>query len=440
MTVPVTAQYRTAAAASDWRTMCWSPELGKAVAISNSSEATNLMTSTDGITWTGASAGTGSWESVCWSAELSLFVVVGTMQISTSPDGVTWTSRTPPAGTWIWTSICWSKEKSLFVAVASGSDTGTRVITSPDGITWTLRTTPANNSWKSVTYGHGAGVFVAVSSDGTGNRVMTSPDGTTWTSRTTPTDRFWVSVCWSASKERFVAVTSSSIVGVPSVVYSTDGITWYVPAAPTIFNQGWSVVLWLAEIDRFFVWQTTKYSFSADGIQWESPTTSSVTTSPMCWAPQIAKVLGTQASGVAGVRAAEIAFKKVTATIVETFTANKFKFFATGTTSKNMAGSGDTTGAIANIPVNTSEPVMVIGYADHGTAWTATTAYSVGDKVFPTNPVSSPWYYEATVAGTTGASEPTWSNTLVPIVDGTVTWLYQESLIKPIANGPLIPA
>ena len=45
-------------------------------------------------------------------------------------------------------------------------------MTSPDGITWTSRTSAANNFWLSVAYGNG--VFAAVSDDGTGNRVMTS--------------------------------------------------------------------------------------------------------------------------------------------------------------------------------------------------------------------------------------------------------------------------
>jgi hypothetical protein len=44
-------------------------------------------------------------------------------------------------------------------------------MTSPDGITWTSRT-GATNEWMSVTYGDG--LFVAVSRTGTGNRVMTS--------------------------------------------------------------------------------------------------------------------------------------------------------------------------------------------------------------------------------------------------------------------------
>jgi hypothetical protein len=57
------------------------------------------------------------------------------------------------------------------VAVA-GTGSGNRVMTSPNGITWTSRTSAADNSWLDVAYGNGA--FVAVSNSGTGNRVMTS--------------------------------------------------------------------------------------------------------------------------------------------------------------------------------------------------------------------------------------------------------------------------
>jgi hypothetical protein len=46
-------------------------------------------------------------------------------------------------------------------------------MTSPDGITWTSRSSAADLVWKSVTYGNG--LFVAVAFSGTGNRVMTSP-------------------------------------------------------------------------------------------------------------------------------------------------------------------------------------------------------------------------------------------------------------------------
>ena len=86
----------------------------------------------------------------------------------TSPDGVTWTSRTSVADN-NWYSVAYGN--GLFVAV-SVSGTGNRVMTSPDGVTWTSRTSAADNNWYSVAYGDG--LFVAVSITGTGDRVMTS--------------------------------------------------------------------------------------------------------------------------------------------------------------------------------------------------------------------------------------------------------------------------
>jgi hypothetical protein len=91
----------------------------------------------------------------------------------TSPDGITWTSRTSSDDNY-WSSVCWSSELRLFAAVAA-SAFGNDVMTSPDGITWTSRSTPtAGNQWWSVCWGPEAGVFAAVSDTGTGNRAMTS--------------------------------------------------------------------------------------------------------------------------------------------------------------------------------------------------------------------------------------------------------------------------
>jgi hypothetical protein len=86
----------------------------------------------------------------------------------TSPNGITWTSRTSAADN-EWRGITYGD--GLFVAV-SITGTGNRVMTSPDGITWTLGTSAADNSWASVIYGNG--LFAAVSQTGVGNRVMTA--------------------------------------------------------------------------------------------------------------------------------------------------------------------------------------------------------------------------------------------------------------------------
>jgi hypothetical protein len=50
-------------------------------------------------------------------------------------------------------------------------------------------------------------------------------------------------------------------------------------------------------------------------------------------------------------------------------------------------------------------------------AWAGTTAYAVGDKIVDTGHL-----YVVTVAGISGASEPTWPTTGGTVVDGTATW------------------
>jgi hypothetical protein len=138
----------------------------------------------------------------------------------TSPDGVTWTTRTSAADN-AWFGVCWSPERGLFVAVAF-TGTGNRVMTSPDGVTWTARTSAANNSWRSVCWSPQLSVFVAVATTGSGNRVMTSPDGVTWTARTPAADNSWYSVCWSPELSVFAAVATdgvgvmTSAIGVPA--------------------------------------------------------------------------------------------------------------------------------------------------------------------------------------------------------------------------------
>jgi sugar lactone lactonase YvrE len=91
-------------------------------------------------------------------------------------------------------------------------------MTSPDGITWTSRSAAEANNWSEVTYAKGT--FVAVSNNGT-NRAMTSTDGVTWTARSTPgSDDAWQSLTYGNGN--FVSASYSN------VMYSTDGTTWAI--------------------------------------------------------------------------------------------------------------------------------------------------------------------------------------------------------------------
>ncbi|GIW60587.1 MAG: hypothetical protein KatS3mg087_1653 [Patescibacteria group bacterium] len=54
-------------------------------------------------------------------------------------------------------------------------------------------------------------------------------------------------------------------------------------------------------------------------------------------------------------------------------------------------------------------------------SWSASTAYSIGDRVIPTTP--NGYYYKVITAGTSGTTEPSWTTTIGDTVaDGSVTW------------------
>ena len=58
-----------------------------------------------------------------------------------------------------------------------------------------------------------------------------------------------------------------------------------------------------------------------------------------------------------------------------------------------------------------------------GTAWQASTAYSLGDIVVPTAGSENGWKYECTDAGTSAGSEPSWpTQEGATVDDNTVTW------------------
>jgi len=66
---------------------------------------------------------------------------------------------------------------------------------------------------------------------------------------------------------------------------------------------------------------------------------------------------------------------------------------------------------------------------NHTSAWIVTTAVAVGQHVAPTT--ENGFYYKATVAGTTGGSEPTWPTVLGgTVVDGTVTWTATTGILE----------
>ena len=219
-------------------------------------------------TWTSRTASVGNWRSVCWSPELGIFVAVGYLgSVITSPNGITWTSRSPPSGGWI--CVCWSPQRLLFVAI---SESGTnRVMTSPDGTTWTARSIPTgenSNAWFSVCWSPQLAIFVAVSYNGT-NRVLYSSHGITWTAVFIGTDAAVIGVCWSPERSLFVAVADITNGGSIVVKTSPDGTTWTSRTAPEL--GGWRNVCWSPELGIFAAVAlsgTNRIMTSPDGITW----------------------------------------------------------------------------------------------------------------------------------------------------------------------------
>ncbi len=127
-----------------------------------------VMLSTDGVTWSGRSAGTpSSLHSIAYGHDL--FVAVGNEGvIVTSADGMNWRSQHSPTEERL-RSVVYAR--GMFVAVGYN---GT-ILTSKDGVSWTLRNSGIEDRLQGVAYG--GDMFVAVGWHG---RVLTSKTGIHW--------------------------------------------------------------------------------------------------------------------------------------------------------------------------------------------------------------------------------------------------------------------
>jgi hypothetical protein len=248
----------------------WSPTLKLFVVVgANSALTKTIMTSPDGIVWTERtnsldSLGGALGNSVAWSPSLALFVMVADTTsswggnaahfISTSPDGITWTSRTSSHdGSNNAAPLCvaWSADQSLFVIgwFRNNGAVTNAISTSPDGVTWTAHSTPfdgtsAHNGVYGVAWcpGIGGGLWVASGSNTAFNRsVMTSPDGTTWTAQAgapSPVSGHISGVGYSP------LLTKGFVAGsfIPGQLLSTANGTTYTDVSPSGLNNGTDMI------------------------------------------------------------------------------------------------------------------------------------------------------------------------------------------------------
>jgi hypothetical protein len=156
-----------------------------------------------------------------WTGSQFVSVYVGSTNILTSPDGISWTTtNSTPVNI---STIAYNG--TYYVSVQSGvvSTTALYSSTLANG-SWTFATLPTNQNWTGVTYGNG--VFVAYSSGSTAGAYSTN--GTTWTALTFPTA---------------AGVTMAYLNGyfLGNGVYSTTGTSFTASSTgvnPTYFSYG----------------------------------------------------------------------------------------------------------------------------------------------------------------------------------------------------------
>ncbi|CAD5371774.1 IPT/TIG domain-containing protein [Rubrivivax sp. A210] len=196
-----------------------------------------LLTSTDGLSWTTATAPDSNYfeaASVTWTG--SQFVMVGdkvfgssaSALIATSPDGLTWTRRS-------WTpDACCDVNKLVAASAGGGKITvagAGAVASSSDGVTWSVDAlparTPADTFLREVRGLAGnSGTRVAVAVDTASNGVILVDTGSGWSYANGVSGFSPAAVTWTGSQ--FVAVGGSSgNFGADAVVMtSPDGLTW----------------------------------------------------------------------------------------------------------------------------------------------------------------------------------------------------------------------
>lgn len=231
-------QSRTSAADYSWYDVTYGNGMFVAVAGAGGGGTDRVMTSPNGTSWTTRTAPSGQWYGVTYGE--GKFVAVGTTgTVMYSYDGINWISGTP-AESRQWIDVTYGNGQ--FVAIAQGSGFTTHIMTSPDGISWTSRTT-TDKQWQNVVYGYGD-VWIGV---GDGNLMYSTDNAITWATTSAPISKNWYSGTYGNGM--FVA-TAYEDTGTGSctnhcIITSPDGVHWKNQKTPA--SMSWREVVYAKE-------------------------------------------------------------------------------------------------------------------------------------------------------------------------------------------------
>ena len=226
---------------------------GKWVAIENNSQTTNY--STDGDTWTVGSLGTtAAWNNITFANDL--FFVTSeddTTSLLTSANGIAWTGRTFNTGG-VNYKVAYGNDIWLAVETGSGSGDSTQISDNGGALWIDGGAVPFGGQALDVVYGNGKFVIVEPSSTNAAYTV----DGETWTSVVLPINRAWTAIKYGNG--RFVLIGTGG-----DTLYSFDAITWYSGAIP---DESWTTLgygqgLFLAASST-----SEAVAHSRDGLLW----------------------------------------------------------------------------------------------------------------------------------------------------------------------------
>ena len=189
-----------------------------------------IYSSIDGLSWTLRYTGTSQYLYFIRCYYLNnKFIVIGTLHIISSDDGVTWVENTNLTAI---SDITYGTNPGLYLATTGPSyPYNAKVYTSADLTTWNLQYTFGGGAViPSCTYNTDLNIFAVY--DGGYGYIMTSPDGTTWPEHIY--DAYIVPISWTILPTRCLYYLNGLYLimyvqaSIGKVVYSSDLVNWTI--------------------------------------------------------------------------------------------------------------------------------------------------------------------------------------------------------------------